>query len=149
MSEMEKPKYDEGLHAELLEVGTKIEKKMTHQLPKPFVGTILGTLEFFGASSAQLAQAKMDLTFAKFKIWDMLGIWYTGGLVHAKGEVFDCIEKMVKLYILQKHVGGWAWWLRGHDLQIEEPSECQDCKDSYDSWLKEILEEGKNPDDYD
>jgi len=128
--------YNQQLHAELLELGKKLETHITHTLEKPFCETIVATLEFFGASEIQKRQAVVDLFQAKFKIWDLLGIWYTGGL-HAEGELFDCVENLVKLYILQKHVGGFAWWLRGHDLEIEKPSHCEDCIESYDTWKKE------------
>lgn len=147
MSEL-KEKYNEQLHEEMCEVGRKLEKKTTHQLPKPFLNAILGTMEYYGADSKQLAQAKFDLFAAKYKIWDALGMWYTGRL-EAKGELLKCLENFCKLYIAQNHVGGFAWFLRGHDLDIESPKRCEDCIQSYKDWLTEIVEKGENPNDFD
>lgn len=147
MSEL-KQEYDSKLHAEMCEVGRKLEKKQTHQLPKPFLNAMLGTMEYYGATEAQLKQAKFDLFFAKYKIWDALGMWYTGRL-NAKGQLLKCLEHFCKIYIAQNHVGGFGWWLRGHDLDVEEPSHCEDCIESYKSWLTEIVNKGGNPNDYD
>ena len=48
------------------------------------------------------------------------------------------IYNMAKLYIAQKNLGGFAWWLRGHDLDVETPARCQDCIESYKNWKEEI-----------
>ncbi len=128
--------YNEELHAKLLEVGKVLEVGVTHTLEEPFIKTIAGTLDFFGATREQVGLATFDLGKAKYKIWDALGMWYTGRL-NADGELLLCLEKLIKLYIFQNHVGGWAWWLRGHDLEIEEPGRCEDCIESYETWQEE------------
>ena len=70
---------------------------------------------------------------------------YTGRLEqdenYFESSVFKGVEKMVKLYIFQNHVGGFAWWLRGHDMEIEEPARCEDCIESYNSWHNQSQEE--------
>jgi len=137
------------LHSELLEKGKKLEKGTTHKLEPPFIETIIKTLEYFGADSGQLGQVAFDLLRAKYKIFDWLGMCYTGRLErddeffssYYETKVFKTIEKMVKLYLLQNHVGGFAWWLRGHDLDVEEPTRCEDCIESYDSWHNQSPEE--------
>lgn len=140
--------YDHDLHSKLLEVGRKLEKHTTHSLENPFVETILSTLEYFGASQAQLSLVAFDLIKAKYKIWDWLGMAYSGRIEDPNNSssttsAHNCIEKMVKLYIFQNHVGGFAWWLRGHDLDIEEPSRCEDCIKSYDQWHNRTPQEIK------
>lgn len=133
------------LHTELLKVGKTLEKGETHELEPDFIETLLQTLQFFGATKGQLGMVVFDLTEAKYKIWDWLGMCYTGRLEqddnYFESEVFKAIEKFVKLYIMQKHVGGFAWWLRGHDLQVQEPFRCEDCIKSYDNWHNESHEE--------
>lgn len=134
--------YDSHLHYTLLEIGRKLEKKTTHQLEEPFIETIVQTLEYYGASDNQLKQISFDLNFAKYKIFDWLGMCYTGRLDAEKNSsVFQCIEKMVKLYVLQKHVGGFAWFLRGHDLDVQDVERCKDCIKSYDNWHNETPEQ--------
>lgn len=134
--------YNQQLHSKLLEVGRELEKTQTHQLEKPFIESIIATLEYFGATQSQLGLVSFDLNQAKYKIWDWLGMAYSGRIEDPSDElatkkVHECIENMVKIYILQNHVGGFAWWLRGHDLDVEEPSRCEDCIKSYEDWRKE------------
>lgn len=130
--------YNTKLHQELLTVGKKLERGTTHKLEPPFIETLLATLDYFQANQTQLSQAHWDLNVAKYKIFDWLGMCYTGRLDAEKGsQVFDCIENMVKLYVLQNHIGGFAWFLRGHDLDIEKVKRCEDCIKSYEDWKKE------------
>jgi len=131
--------YDKKLHSKLLVCGRSIEKSTCHKLEKPFVETILGTLSYYGCTKNQLGLVAFDLSTAKYKIWDWLGMAYTGRIDDPNDEIASkqahtTIEKLIKLYIYQKHVGGFAWWLRGHDLDVEEPSRCVDCIKSYDHW---------------
>ncbi len=162
----ESPKYDEKLWNELIRIGQEIEKGTTgtsHEFPleyeingvkkteldfadlhgnikfknNPMIEAIIKTLEYYGASENQIHQLRHDFYIARYRIFDALGMYYTGAL-WAKGRLFDCIEKMVKLYVLQKNVGGFCWWLRGHDLDVEEPRYCKDCIKSYENWTKEI-----------
>lgn len=139
-------KYDKDIHSKLLICGKKLEKTTTHSLEKPFVETILSTLDYFGCSQAQLGLVAFDLGTAKYKIWDWLGMAYTGRIEDpndssATEQAHKTIEKMIKLYLLQNHVGGFAWWLRGHDLDVEEPTRCEDCIKSYDEWHNESDED--------
>ena len=141
--------YNSALWHELVTTGKKLETRTTHNLPRPFVNTILGTLEYFGASQRQLKSAYFDLIIAKYKIYDWLGMCLTGRLDTEKTDrLYTCIEKMTELYIKQEHVGGWAWWLRGHDMDVSTIFKCQDCIQSYDEWIKECKENGTNPNDY-
>lgn len=139
----EQSKYDKNLWKELMEVGNNLEsntKNLEHELPAPFVETIIQTLAVYGASQATISQAVFDLTEAKYRIFDWLGMCLTGRLeVDPSHGVYQCIVNMVKLYIAQKHVGGWAWWLRGHDMFVQDPEYCKDCIDSYEDWMKEQL----------
>jgi len=136
------PQYNQNLHKELLEVGQRIEKRQTHELEPPFLTSILGTLEYYGASIEQMTLAKFDLCVAKYKIYDWLGMAYTGRYQMiqdplASQTFFETIEKLVKLYVLMQDVGGFGWFLRGHDLDIEEPHKCEDCIKSYKGWKEE------------
>ncbi len=133
-------KYDDKKHGRLLEVGRKIEKGVTHKLEPPFIDSILGTLEFFGASDAEMKQFIFDLKVAKYKIWDFLGMSYDSEYIQSK-PVFIGFDKLVDLYTKMKDVGGFAWFLRGHDLDIEEPKKCADCIKSYQDWKKESPED--------
>ena len=126
-------KYNEEKHHQLLEVGRKIEKGVTHPLEAPFIDSILGTLDFFGLEGADLKQAAWDLKVAKYKIWDWLGFSYDSKYLQDRPG-FDGFVKLVDLYIKMKDVGGFAWFLRGHDLEIEEPKKCADCIKSYKEW---------------
>jgi len=139
-------KYDKELHSKLLICGKKLEKTTMHSLEKPFVETILATLDYFGCSQAQLGLVAFDLGTAKYKIWDWLGMAYTGRIEDpndsiATEQAHKTIETMIKLYLLQNHVGGFAWWLREHDLDVEKPSRCDDCKKSYDHWHNQTEDE--------
>lgn len=132
--------YNKELHSQLIDVGKKLERGSTHRLEEPFIETLLATLEYYGASQNQLRQVHFDLVKARYKIFDALGMWYTGRLEdpnNTVSQVQDCLEKMVRLYILQSDVGGFAWFLRGHDLDIEEPVRCEDCIKSYHDWRNE------------
>ena len=126
-------KYNEEKHHQLLAVGRKIEKGVTHKLDPPVVDSILGTLDFFGASQAELQQFNFDLKAAKYKIWDFLGMNYDSEYMQSK-PVFVGLDKLVDLYIKMEHVGGFAWFLRGHDLEIEEPEKCDDCIKSFEDY---------------
>ena len=143
----------ESLWEELIKVGKEIEPgtpgNPTHSMPVPMINAIVETLRFFGLDDSGCKLAYWDLLQAKYRIWDWLGMCYTGRLeVKADSQVFHCIEMMVKLYIEQKDVGGFCWFLRGHDLEVEEPHRCEDCIKSYKEWVEDIKEQGANPDDY-
>ena len=139
----DKSKYDKELWKKLIRVGLKLEgktKNLEHELPAPFVETILATLSIHGADNTIIDRMTHDLRDGKFRIFDWLGMCLTGRLeVDPSHGAYQCIESMVKLYIAQKHVGGWAWWLRCHDMLEQTPSHCQDCIDSYEKWMKEQL----------
>jgi len=137
---MSSPQYNEAKHEKLLAVGRKIEKKLTHQLEPPFCESIMQTLEFFGADDKDLGQIKLDLYFAKFKIWDAMGMWYSSEYFQSK-PIYRGIDKLVDLYIKMENVGGFAWFLRGHDLDVQEPEKCADCIKSYNDWHNETPEQ--------
>jgi len=146
------PNYNEKLHSELLKIGRQIEKSQTHTLEPPFITSVMGTLEFFGASIEQLTLTKFDLCVAKYKIYDWLGMAYTGRYQViqdplASQTFFETIEKLVKLYVLMKDVGGFGWFLCGHDLQVEEPSRCEDCIKSYHEWHDQTPEQRQKEQD--
>ena len=131
--------YDTELWEDVVKTGKKLERGITHKLSNPFIDTIISTLEYYGATSSQLEQVQVDLLIAKYKIWDWLGMCLSGRLDTRPGDsVYKCIKKMCQLYVIQNNVGGWAWWLRGHDLDIEFPSRCEDCIKSYQCWLDEV-----------
>ncbi len=132
--------YNSAKHLKLIEIGRTLEKSQTHELEPPFIESILGTLEFFGAGAPELAQFKSDLGFARFKIWDFLGMNYDSEYMQSK-PVFVGLDKLVDLYIRMENVGGFAWFLRGHDLQIEEPKKCEDCIKSYEEWHDQTPED--------
>jgi len=147
----DKAQYDRHLHNQLLKIGKEIELNRLgiNEMPTPMINAIVETLKYFGLSDLFAKQAYWELKSAKYRIWDWLGMAYTGRLeVEHNSQVFRCIEKMVKLYIAQKDVGGFCWFLRGHDLEVEEPHRCEDCIRSYRSWIKDVKEQGKNPDEY-
>ncbi len=133
-------KYDSEKHEKLLEIGRKLEKKVTHQLEPPMIDSILGTLDFFGAESAEMQQFTFDLKAAKYKIWDFLGMNYDSEYMQSK-PVFVGLDKLVDLYIKMEDVGGFAWFLRGHDLEVEKPKKCKDCIKSYLDWHNETPEQ--------
>ena len=140
--------YDLKLWKEMMKVGRQTEKGQIHKMPTPMINAIVQTLQFFGLDDNNAKQAYWDLKAAKYKIYDWLGMGYTGRILDSQPELLEPVEKLVKLYILQKDVGGFCWFLRGHDLQVEEPHRCNDCIDSYKNWLDEIKESGNNPEDY-
>lgn len=140
-----------NMHEELIKVGKEIEPGTpddpTNKMPIPMTTAIVETLRFFGLDDSGCQLAYWDLQKAKYRIWDWLGMAYTGRL-DAKGVTFEGIEKLVKLYILQKDVGGFCWFLRGHDLDVEEPHRCEDCIESYKDWMEDVIENGGNPNDF-
>ncbi len=142
-------------HAELLKIGKKLELGTCHKLEPVIIQGIIQTFEFLGASDGHINQMAFDLAKARYKIFDWLGMMYTGRCVNGRMEdrnVFNVVEKMVEHYIAMKHVGGWAWSYRGHiDLDYELRTEndknsangkhCQDCIDSYEHWHNQTEEE--------
>jgi len=103
------PDYDIKLHEKLIEIGSKLETKQTHELDQHFTDEIMDTLERFGASIEQMALARFDLRVAKYKIYDWLGMAYTGRYLLVQDPptsqtFFETIEKLVKLYILKANV---------------------------------------------
>ena len=148
--------YDRKLWNELIKVGKELEKGVkledgtidpVHTMPKPMINVIVETLRYYGLDDSHCELAYFDLLTAKYRIWDWLGMAYTGRL-DAEGFTYKGIENLVKLYILQKDVGGFCWWLRGHDLDVEKPHRCEECIESYKDWMKEIKDNGDNPDEY-
>ena len=149
-------KIDKKLWRELIKVGKEIERGVllpdgtldpVNEMPYPMISVIVETLQFFGLDEAHSKMAYWDLLTAKYRIWDWLGMIYNGRL-DATGITFKGIEMLVKLYVLQKDVGGFCWFLRGHDLDVEEPRRCEDCIKSYESWISEIKVEGEDPNSY-
>ena len=145
--------YDSKLHHQLMKVGKTLEKGVNgdtiHEMPRPMINAIVETLRYYGLDDSMAKMAYWDLLVAKYRIWDWLGMAYTGRLEAKKGSrLFGCIENMVKLYIAQKDVGGFCWFLRGHDLDVEEPHKCNDCIKSYKNWIQEIKEQGQNPEEF-
>ena len=146
-------KTDNKLWRELIKVGKEIERGVllpdgtldpVHDMPYPMISVIVETLRYYGLDDSHCKLAYWDLQTAKYRIWDWLGMIYNGRL-DATGITFKGIEKLVKLYVLQKDVGVFCWFLRGHDLDVEEPRRCEDCIESYKSWMKEMKDAGKDP----
>jgi len=150
----EQATFDSKRHHELLRIGKEVERgtydnPIVNTMPTPMINAIVDTLRHFGLDDVMAKQAMWDLKVARYRVYDWLGMCYTGRLeVEADSPVFKCIEMMVKLYIEQKDVGGFCWFLRGHDLEVEEPHRCEDCIKSYKEWVEDIKEQGANPDDY-
>lgn len=143
---MEKHNSDEELYDELKRVGQTIETSERHTLESPFIDSIVGTLDYYGVSQAHLQMTYTVLHQDKIKIYDYLGLGLRGNLNSVEDQVSnrnfqEAIRTLAKLYIKQKHVGGFGWWLRGHDLDIEEPSHCEDCIKSYDEWHNQSPQE--------
>ena len=126
-----------GLYME----GKKIERDTTHKLERPFLDTIRATLDCFGLNAKQDQMIAFDLYMAKYKIYDWILMGLGGRYDDPNDDastrsVKNTLLKFADLYLKQKHVGGFAWWLRGHDLEIEEPKRCEDCIESYESWKR-------------
>lgn len=144
-------KPDMKLHTQLLKIGHDIEKKDTHGLEDVMIDGIISTFDFMGAGADHIQQMIYDLKAARYKIFDWLGMMYTGR--YKTGDtsddiVFKVVEMMVKHYVAMKDVGGWVWSYRGHiDLQVEMDVKkpyangihCQDCIDSYKGWHEEMI----------
>ena len=130
---------DKELYDELKRVGQTIEKEERHTLESPFIDSIVGTLDFFGVGKAHLQMTYTVLHQDKMKIYDYLGLALRGNLNTDDDPISnrnfnEAIRTLTELYIKQKHVGGFGWWLRGHDLDVEKPSHCDDCIKSYNEW---------------
>jgi hypothetical protein len=131
------------LYEELKKVGSQVEGlESINKLESPFIDSIVATLDYFNVGNTHLKLTNQVLSQERMKIVDYLGMSFSGryDLKENEAENFNfhqIITKMVKLYILQKDVGGFAWWLRGHDLDIEKPSYCKDCITSYEEWHAE------------
>ncbi len=130
---------DQQLYAQLKLVGSTVETSEKHKLESPFIDSIVGTLDYFGVSEHTLRVCNTILRQDKIKIYDFLGIVLRGGINHYEDQVsnanlHDGIRKIIQVYILQKNVGGFGWWLRGHDFDVEEASHCDDCIKSYNEW---------------
>ena len=67
----------------------------------PMIEAIIKTLEYFGADSKQVYQMKHDFYIARYRIFDALGMYYTGAL-WAKGRLFEAIEKFGKVVCYAK-----------------------------------------------
>ena len=111
--------------------------------PNPMIEVFINTMIYYGAGNDVVKQMKHDMYIARYRLWDLLGMYYTGALCNTQGipingQTFECVEKMVKLYIKMKDVGGFFWFLRGHDLDVEKPKRCKGCIKSYKDWVAEI-----------
>lgn len=130
---------DLQLYEQLKEVGSTVEPSERHTLESPFIESIVGTLEYFGVDDVHLRTCNSILRHDKLKIYDFLGVVFRGGINLYDSEVsnrnlHEAVKTLIEIYILQKNVGGFGWWLRGHDLDIEKPSHCDDCIRSYNEW---------------
>lgn len=134
MTEQEQHELDEQLWSDVMDLGPKLEKKIAHELPNEFVDSIIMTFDFFGASDAELAQMVFDLKRAKYKIYDWLAMMLNGRK-RKEPQIVEATRKMARLYLAQKHVGGFAWWLKGHDMEVQEPKRCEDCILSYEDYM--------------
>jgi len=137
---------DKELYEELKRVGSTIETSERHTLESPFIDSIVGTLDFFGVGQAHLALTNTVLRQDKIKIYDFLGLALCGRLNIVDDPIsnrnfVESIRTLSDLYIKQSHVGGFGWWLRGHDLDIEKPSHCEDCIKSYNEWHNQTPQE--------
>ncbi len=133
---------DKQLYEQLKTVGHAVEKDERHSLESPFIDSIVGTLDYFGVGRKHLVITNTILREDRIKIYDYLGLCLNGSLDLPEDPISnrnlrETIRKLAKLYIEQKHVGGFGWWLRGHDLDIEQPCRCEDCIKSYDNWHNE------------
>ncbi len=127
------------LYEQLKLVGSTIETSEQHKLESPFIDSIVGTLEYFGVNQRVLDISNTVLRQDKIKIYDFLGVILRGGLNDQVDEVSNKnlakgARKISEVYIEQKNLGGFGWWLRGHDFDIEEPHRCEDCIRSYNEW---------------
>ena len=118
----------EELRDSVVMEGKKIEHGIQNSLDPLYYNTVLGTLEYFGAGTGVLRLCVFDIKHAKYKIWDWLSMALGGRYGDGMIPVF---EKLAKVYLEQRDVGGFAQFLAGHDLEIEEPHFCQDCIDTY------------------
>jgi len=130
---------DKQLYDQLKLVGDTVESSDRHKLESPFIDSIVGTLEYYGVDDRHLNTCNVILRQDKLKIYDFLGVVFRGGINLFDSEVsnknlHEGIRKLIEVYILQKDVGGFGWWLRGHDLDVEKPSHCDDCIKSYNEW---------------
>ena len=138
----------DGIEKSKLDLGdTMPDESRIKYRKNPMVEVFINTLKYYGIDESQVRQIKDDMYIARYRLWDLLGMYYTGALWGAKGQIFECIEKMVKLYIEMKDVGGFFWFLRGHDLDVEDPKHCDDCIKSYKDWVAEIPK-GRTMNDY-
>jgi len=133
---------DKQLYEQLKAVGSTIETSDQHKLESPFIDSIVGTLEYFGVNERALHISNIVLRQDKIKIYDFLGVILRGGLNDSEDEVsnknmHNGARKIIQVYIEQKNLGGFGWWLRGHDFDIEEPHRCEDCIKSYNNWHNE------------
>lgn len=141
--------YNEELHSQLLEVGRKIERGVTHKIEDELILTILKTFEHFDAPRSLLGQIYSDLVKCRFKIYDWLGMMYSGRCEIPNDPATTrkihklVVEPMVKLYININHVGGWAWSLTSVDLDVTTPylKRKQSYVDDYEHWHNQTSEE--------
>lgn len=145
--------YNTQLHTKLIEVGKNIEKGLTHSLEPQMIDGIIATLQYFGLSAGQQLTLEYDLKVAKYKIFDWLGMWYSGRCetddARATQVIQDVIEKMITHYIAMEHVGGWAWSFRGHidmDCATDEilNEKCAECIESYKHWHNQTITQREN-----
>ena len=143
---------DNQLYQQLQEVGDTVEASERHTLESPFIESIVGTLEYFGVDSIHLRTCNSILRYDKLKIYDFLGVVFRGGINLSDSEVsnknlHEAVRTLIEIYILQKNVGGFGWWLRGHDLDVEKPHHCDDCIKSYNEWHNQSPEQRRKEHD--
>ena len=121
-----------NLRKQICKLGKTIEHDITHNLmikdmgperPYGYATPVIATLEYFGASKNQINQVHYDLVVAKYKIWHALSLWLDQGLAvpdeSGDPDLTYVVEKFAKIYLVQKHVGGWARYLETHDIEFE------------------------------
>ena len=75
---VEKVDIERKLWKKVIEKGKKQEKGLTHNLSDDEIATIVATASALGVNRNFLAQLIWDLTVARYKLWDEIGMLLTG-----------------------------------------------------------------------
>lgn len=115
------PTSNETLWKQLIENGRIKEKGITNKLAQTDLITIIETLEFFGVEAR--GQIIFDLHFAKYKVYDALGMWLQGGLSKNQQTTPDSdniFVALVNVYIHTRYVTQFVDYLRFMDLELDQ-----------------------------
>jgi len=91
----------------MLEEGRKVmpaEKGLANSLTKEDLATVIGTMEFFGATTTWMKQTVFDLTVAQFRIFDWLAMCIMSRNNDNRKQNEEALKVLVHSFIKSEYI---------------------------------------------